>query len=152
MTQERRTQELSGQAILIRGPSGIGKSSFALRLIGLGAVLVADDFVSLGLEGKRVMAKAPSRLRGVIEARGVGLLRLPYLDHAPLALIVDLVANTNHPAARLPENRYENLGSVQIPLLSMTEDSRSAAIIAAMARAPSMGATLLDPSAPLGGG
>ncbi|MDX5349528.1 MAG: serine kinase, partial [Paracoccaceae bacterium] len=34
---------VDGRGLLILGPSGAGKSSLALRLIALGARLVADD-------------------------------------------------------------------------------------------------------------
>ena len=76
----------SGQGLLITGPPGSGKSSLALRLLRLGFTLVADDRVLVdGLTGW-----APTALAGILEVRGVGLLRLPYLRRARLALVLTL--------------------------------------------------------------
>ncbi len=87
------------KAVLILGGSGTGKSSLALRMIALGAVLVADDRVDLSREGDRLLAAAPRALRGLAEARGVGLLRLPSRETAEIRLAVDLGAA---PVARMP--------------------------------------------------
>ena len=50
---------LDGNGVLLRGPSGSGKSDLALRLIDGGAVLVADDQVALTVEGEKILASAP---------------------------------------------------------------------------------------------
>jgi HPr kinase/phosphorylase len=92
---------LAGQGVLLRGASGAGKSDLALRLIDGGAQLVADDRVVLTAESGRLWAAPPPALAGMIEARGVGLLMLPYLTTAPLCLVVDLVAP--EAVERLPE-------------------------------------------------
>ena len=78
--------EWLGKGILIRGKSGAGKSDLALRLIDAGAVLVADDQVLL--ENKT--ASAPERLRGLLEVRGLGIVRLPFIEKTTIALTVDL--------------------------------------------------------------
>ena len=64
-----------GQALLICGASGSGKSSLALTLMALGADLVADDQCVISATDDGLWATAPAPLRGVIEARGVALLR-----------------------------------------------------------------------------
>ena len=79
--------------ILLRGASGAGKSDLALRLIDGGARLVADDRVVLTRDGSRLIAAPPPPIAGLLEARGVGLLRLPYEAAAPLRLVADLVAS-----------------------------------------------------------
>lgn len=92
--------------VLIRGPSGAGKSMLALRLIldpprALpAAVLVGDDRVRLDPRPNGLFACAPDLLAGLIEARFLGLRRLPYLPRTRLALVMDLAAND---ATRLPE-------------------------------------------------
>ena len=43
---------LDGRGVLLRGPSGSGKSDMALRLIDAGAELVADDRVDLDAPGR----------------------------------------------------------------------------------------------------
>jgi HPr kinase/phosphorylase len=78
------------RGLLIVGPSGSGKSSLALRLISLGAALVADDQTVLTVETGRLVARCPQPIRALIEARGVGLLRAPTVEAATIALVVDL--------------------------------------------------------------
>ncbi|MFO1141291.1 MAG: serine kinase [Amaricoccus sp.] len=90
----------AGRGILILGASGAGKSRLALALIGRGAALVADDRVVLSRRGAALVASAPPALAGLVEARGVGILRLPSLPETPLALAVDL---DRPPAARMPQ-------------------------------------------------
>jgi len=81
---------VDGRGLLILGPSGSGKSSLALQMIGLGAMLVADDQVDVTLAGDALVAGAPPALAGLIEARGVGLLRAQTVTGVPLCLAVDL--------------------------------------------------------------
>mgnify|MGYP001404388538 CR=1 FL=1 len=86
-----------GAAVLVLGPPGSGKSDLALRLIGRGFTLVADDQVLL--DGRAV--RAPEALRGMLEVRGLGIFeRLAVADDAALALVVDLVPPDG--VARLP--------------------------------------------------
>ena len=75
---------------MITGPSGSGKSSLALELIGLGAKLVADDLSRVVVENGVVQVLAPDRLQGVIEARGVGLIHVPWVASARLQLVIDM--------------------------------------------------------------
>lgn len=75
-----------GDGILVVGPPGSGKSDLVLRLISRGFELVADDQVDIA-DG---IASCPVQLAGLLEARGVGVVRLPYRSHARLALIVEI--------------------------------------------------------------
>jgi HPr kinase/phosphorylase len=79
-----------GRGVLILGPSGSGKSALALRLIALGAMLVADDRTIVTARKDALHAACPDTLRGRIEARGVGILSAPALPFATLKLAVDL--------------------------------------------------------------
>lgn len=115
---------LAGRAVLIRGPSGSGKSDLALRLIDEGAILVADDQVELAREDDRLLASAPQRIAGLIEVRGIGLVCMPWLERVPVALIVDLV--TGAEVERLPEPREDNLGGVVLPVLDIVASAPSA--------------------------
>jgi HPr kinase/phosphorylase len=81
---------VSGRAVLITGPSGAGKSATALALLAAGADLVADDRTELFLESDRLMARCPPTLSGLIEARGVGLLRADPAGPAEVVLVADL--------------------------------------------------------------
>ena len=98
------TVALDGAGVLIRGPSGSGKSDLALRLIDAGARLVADDQTELWRRGEAVLARSPATIAGQIEVRGIGILSLPHLDEVPLRLVVDLIAPDA--VERLPEPRF----------------------------------------------
>jgi len=90
-----------GEGLLLLAPPGGGKSELALRLLGQGALLVADDQVELSMEGAALMAAPPAALAGRMEVRGLGLLEgLPWV-RARLALAVELVPREAVP--RLPE-------------------------------------------------
>lgn len=115
---------LGGDGILLRGPSGSGKSDFALRLIDEGGRLVADDQTELRLVGGELSMSAPATIAGQIEVRGIGILRLPALPAAPLRLVVDLVAPAQ--VERLPEPRRTELLGRQVPLLALAPFEASA--------------------------
>ena len=105
---------IAGQGALILGPSGSGKSALALRLIALGGVLIADDRVIVTRDGDGLRADAPAVTAGLIEARGVGLIRVPRHAPAPLRLVVDLgQAETE----RLPPIRNTSVMDVLLPLV-----------------------------------
>ena len=93
---------IDGRAVLLMGPSGVGKSGLALSLIALGAVLVADDQTILTSTHGTLTATCPANLRGMIEARGLGLLYAPTVEAAEVVLCVDLAREE---AERLPPRR-----------------------------------------------
>src|SRR5438105_1659631 len=116
---------IDGRAILLRGASGAGKSDLALRLIDAGARLVADDQSELCRERDRVIVRAPAALAGLIDVRGVGIVRLDALAEAPLALIVDLVPAVE--IERLPKPRTERILGLALPLIMVAPFEASAA-------------------------
>ncbi len=93
-----------GQGVLLLGPPGSGKSDLVLRLLDRGFQLVADDRVDID----HGMASPPAALAGLLEVRGLGLLRLPYAAEARLALTVELARGerlptpATHPMLDLP--------------------------------------------------
>ncbi|MBL6927732.1 MAG: HPr kinase/phosphatase C-terminal domain-containing protein [Rhodospirillales bacterium] len=93
--------EMDGVGVLIRGGSGSGKSDLALRLIDAGASLVADDRVDLQRIGPDVSASSPHEIAGMMEVRGVGIVKMDYTANATVRLVVDLVAAAK--VERLPE-------------------------------------------------
>ena len=78
------------RGLLILGPSGSGKSGLALEMIALGANLVCDDRVWLNKIGKGFQLEAPEKMKGRIEARGLGLLALKYKTPVSLSYCLDL--------------------------------------------------------------
>lgn len=116
---------VEGGAVLLRGPPGAGKSDLALRLIDAGAHLVADDQVELRRLGPRVVAAAPPPLAGLIEIRGVGILRVEAVPRAPLVLIADLVVAGE--VERLPAPRFETVLGVVLPRVALAPFEASAA-------------------------
>ena len=78
---------------------GAGKSDLALRLIALGAELVADDRTDLAVLRARLVASAPKTIAGMLEVRGVGIVKIPRSRRAPISLVVELTRKV----ARLPE-------------------------------------------------
>jgi serine kinase of HPr protein (carbohydrate metabolism regulator) len=113
-----------GMGVLLRGPSGIGKSDLALRLIDDGAVLVADDRVLLERDGNQLLASPPDVLAGLLEVRGLGILRFPYQTKAPIRLVVQLVEIAE--MERLPESAIEDILGISLPLRTLSAREPSA--------------------------
>ena len=105
-----------GNAVLLIGPPGSGKSDLALRLLSMGFELVADDQVDIADN----IASCPAELAGMLEVRGIGIVRLPSLPQARLALVVDL---TGKPT-RLP--MPETHQPLDLPLVRIDATTASA--------------------------
>lgn len=96
------TAVLSGRVgVLLRGPSGSGKSLIAQMLIDTGARLIADDRVYLTPRNGLLVARAPAAIAGLIELRGLGPVVRPYEPVAIIRLLADLVDAAD--IERMPE-------------------------------------------------
>ena len=111
------------RAVLLRGPSGAGKSALALRLIDAGWRLVSDDQTLLHRVAERpaaLLAAAPPRIAGLLEVRGMGVVSLPEIARAEVALVVDLVPAER--IERLPEPDDCELLGVRLAHLALAPD------------------------------
>lgn len=80
---------MGGRGVLIHGPSGSGKSDLALRLIGRGALLVADDAVEVTARRGRLVASPAADAR--LFVAGIGAIAVASAAQAvPLSLAVAL--------------------------------------------------------------
>ncbi len=123
--------------VLLRGPSGSGKSDLALRLIDQGARLVADDQCELSARAPaRIVARAPAVLAGRIEARGLGIVEAPRLAEVSVALIVDLVPGDT--VERLPEPAEETILGVALPRIALDPFEASTPAKLRLALAPAV--------------
>lgn len=127
--------QIDGKGIFLRGASGSGKSSIALRLLddcaqahGSG-FLVADDQVILEPSNGKIIARTPVNLAGLIEMRGAGIVKLRHIEEAMIDLVVDLV-----PAAyfeRYPdeEARFIIMHNVSLHRLTIMERNPDSAVV-----------------------
>jgi serine kinase of HPr protein (carbohydrate metabolism regulator) len=114
---------IDGLGVLIEGPSGSGKSDLALRLLDRGAALVADDQVHVARDGGAVRLACPERIAGLIEVRGLGILRVKPAAEAPLALCVTLGEE-----ARLPEPATRDVLGTDVRAVTLDPRAPSAPI------------------------
>lgn len=110
------TVDIAGLGVLILGESGSGKSDLALRLIGSGALLVADDQTEVSVDGVRLKACAPRTIAGLIEIRGAGIGAAPLKRATHLALAVELIGGVPE---RMPEPRAWSLPGHENPRIPM---------------------------------
>src|SRR5690349_12775331 len=109
------------RAVLVRGPSGSGKSRLAFDLILAGrsgqvppAILVGDDRVHLDTSAGNLIVRPATELAGLIEIRGLGIRRIAHVEEAVVGLVADLGAED---AERLPaaEALTVQIDGVKIP-------------------------------------
>lgn len=126
---------LGGNAALIRGAPGSGKSDLALRCLAIAptalipcpAALVADDRVDLSRSGDRILAEAPATIRGKLEVRGLGILSVPCTASAEVVLIADITPLDKIERLPDPAPQAELLG-VRLPLIHVAPFAASAPV------------------------
>jgi serine kinase of HPr protein (carbohydrate metabolism regulator) len=116
---------IDDRAVLITGGSGSGKSDLALRLIDRGAILIADDATLVRHEGNFLIARAPTTIAGLMEVRGVGIVRFPYKHDISVALIV----LSGCAVDRLPApDVTQEVAGVAIPVIAVAAGEASAPV------------------------
>ncbi|KAF2988822.1 HPr kinase/phosphatase C-terminal domain-containing protein [Methylocystis sp. MJC1] len=115
---------LGDKGVLLRGPSGSGKSALTLALIsryqsqGEFARLVGDDRVRVEALNGRLIARPHPAIAGMIEIRGHGLSRVETEAACVLRAIVD-IRTPDDPPSRLPDaaEKSASLHAIALPRL-----------------------------------
>lgn len=117
-----------GQALVICGPSGAGKTSLAFQMLALGADLISDDLVTLEALDTGIIARHPNPaniLHG-IEARGFAVLRAEPSPGAQLGALIDLSKTS---VRRVPKVQTRKLGDCDIPIFNKVDTPAFPAIL-----------------------
>jgi serine kinase of HPr protein (carbohydrate metabolism regulator) len=109
------------RAVIVRGPSGSGKSRLVAALLDAAktgllpyARLVADDRIRISATGGRLVVSAPETIRDMMEVAGLGIRSAESEAIAVAGLVVDLAAPD---AARMPEPDHVQLIGIPVPRL-----------------------------------
>ncbi len=116
---------IGGRGILLCGASGAGKSDLALRLIDRGAMLISDDYTIVQRSGGQLIASPPATIAGKMEVRGLGVVDMPHVREARLALVIDLAQHID----RMPDDPDEWLiAGARLPVIRLSPFEASAPI------------------------
>ena len=114
---------LGENGLLILGVSGSGKSDLALRLIDSGATLISDDQTVCMKKANDVRLFSMEKIYGLIEIRGVGLMKVPYIENIKLSMIVELV---DKEIDRFSTKKKKILLGLKFPLIKIFSKEASA--------------------------
>jgi serine kinase of HPr protein (carbohydrate metabolism regulator) len=133
---------VGARAVLIRGPSGSGKSRLCLALLQAAkagrlpfAQLVADDRARLEVAHGRLLVRSPAPLNGLLEVRGSGIVPVGAEPVAAVGWVVDLAAED---AARLPEKAAQEaiIEGIRLPRLAVAAGQEALPLLLALLHTP----------------
>jgi HPr kinase/phosphorylase len=122
------------QGVLIRGPSRAGKSQVLMSLLreskskNLFACLIGDDRLNLFTHTGFLAASPHPRIAGLIENRGVGIIKMPYLAASRIHFVVDLGIKDEKLSCF--DNATITLEGISLPLLRVKRGTPLAEITA----------------------
>lgn len=127
---------IGGYGALLMGPSGSGKSDLALRFLSCGLALaneaqppalVGDDQILISQESGKLMLRPAETLAGLMEVRGLGIVKMAYVGQAELCLVIKLGDAQSVP--RMPEAPLPvtSILGLDVPTLSLCARETSAA-------------------------
>jgi HPr kinase/phosphorylase len=131
---------IGARAVLIRGPSGSGKSRLVLALLQAAkaghlpfARLIADDRAHVEAVNGRLLVRPAQTLAGLLELRGSGIHRLQAEPVATVGWVVDLAAQD---AARLPEKQAQEavIQGIRLPRLAVAAGEEALPLLLAQAQ------------------
>ena len=129
-----------GKGGMISGESGMGKSEIALELIKRGHLLVADDRVDCSRIHNKIVGRAPTILREMLEIRGIGIINVSrmfgassVLDKVEVSLVVQLEQwhpDNDYDRVGIEDKKFETILGVDIPKIILpVKEGRSMAVI-----------------------
>ena len=132
--------EVYGEALVLVGDSGVGKSETAIELIKRGHRLIADDAVEIRRVSKKsLVGTAPENIRHFIELRGIGIInarRIFGMGAVKLTEKIDMVINleiwdkTKVYDRMGMENEYTEILGLRVPVLTIpVKPGRNLAVI-----------------------
>jgi len=133
---------VGAKAVLIRGPSGSGKSRLAWDLVTAAtegllpfAKLIADDRVHLEARSGRLLVRPAQALAGMVEIHGLGIRQIDFEPVGVVGLVVDLGAAD---AARNPSAKAGNITveGVSLPRLAVAAGIMPRPLVLAALRIP----------------
>ena len=119
--------------VLFTGPSGAGKSDLVLRLLERGWALVADDRTEVWVSAGALYARPAQTLMGLIEARGLDVVRANGRGFARVALLAEC---TGDEVERIPSRKRRRILEVEVEAVTLRplEGSAPAKLERALAR------------------
>ncbi|EHS50305.1 HPr kinase [Rhizobium sp. PDO1-076] len=121
---------VDGIGLIFVGPSGAGKSSLAFdcmaeaRLGGQSSALISDDRVIVSREDDQIIGRGPASIRGLLELRHSGIVRMQWVEQAPLHYAIVPVASAD--ADRLPpdQEQLEVTKTIHLPVIRVPQSVR----------------------------